>query len=457
MENVFVGAIIHSLVRTAVDIIPLGVLGVDSEGKIAFVEKVDEKSRLEEVLENLSAQYSFQIDSVIKLSPSQFLIPGLIDTHIHAPQYVFTGTGTDLPLLEWLQKYTFPRESAFQDVQYARGAYARAVSRSARCGTTTACYYGTLHLEASKILVDVVHAIGQRAFVGKVNMDRNSPEYYTETTQSSMKDTEQFVDYVASVQSSKITPVLTPRFVPSCTPELMAYLGDLALERNLPIQSHLSENRNEIKWVSELHPDITTYTGVYKQYGLLNNRSVMAHCIHLSAEERKMMRETGAGVSHCPTSNFSLVSGVLNVRRLLDESVKVGLGTDVAGGYSPSILDTIRHAIVASKVVAARSQETADGDIFEPLSYAEAFYLATVGDRVGNFVKGKEFDALLVDLSAGLQGEIIDLSNATNGGPLDIFPHDDITTAFEKFIFLGDDRNISQVWVQGKRLSFESL
>ncbi|KAJ3199792.1 hypothetical protein HDU67_002548 [Dinochytrium kinnereticum] len=398
---------------------------------------------------------------VVRLSPNQFLIPGFIDTHIHAPQYVFTGTGTDLPLLEWLQKYTFPRESAFADTDYAKGAYARAVTRSARCGTTTACYYGTLHLEASKILVNVVSSIGQRAFVGKVNMDRNSPEYYTETTQSSIKDTTDFVDYVSSVNSSLITPVLTPRFVPSCTSELMSFLGKLAVERNLPIQSHLSENRNEIKWVAELHPEETTYTGVYKRYGLLNQRSVMAHCIHLDEEERKLMLETGAGVSHCPTSNFSLVSGVLNVRRLLNEGIKVGLGTDVAGGYSPSILDAIRHAIVASKVVAARSQETAETKIIEPLSYSEAFYLATVGgaqvmgleDRVGNFSTGKEFDALVVDLSAGLQGEVVDLSNPPNFS-VDIFPHDDVVTAFEKFIFLGDDRNISQVWVQGKKLSF---
>ncbi|KAJ3109953.1 hypothetical protein HDU96_007032 [Phlyctochytrium bullatum] len=473
VEKLFVGTIVHALELTTLEIIHLGAIGVLGSGRIAFVEKIEpcegssKETAIEQALGRIAERWTIADNAVIRLKPEQFLCPGFVDTHIHAPQYVFTGTGTDLPLLKWLEKYTFPRESAFADVAYARSAYARAVSRSARCGTTTACYYGTLHLEASKTLVDVIMAIGQRAFVGKVNMDRNSPDYYIETTQSSIRDTAEFVEYTLSRGSTLVTPVLTPRFVPTCTPELMTFLGELAQSKNLPIQSHLSENRNEIKWVAELHPEEATYTGVYHRFGLMTEKTVMAHCVHLSEEERGLFVATKAGVSHCPTSNFSLVSGVLNVRRLLDEGIKVGLGTDVAGGYSPNILDSIRDAIVASKVIAGRSMEDAaggKGKVYEPLTYVEAFYLATAGgarvmgleDRVGNFIPGKEFDAIVVDLGKGLNGEEVHEVAGHDQG-FEVFPHDDLTTAFEKFIFLGDDRNVSEVWVQGRKLEFNGI
>jgi guanine deaminase len=256
----------------------------------------------------------------------------------------------------------------------------------------------------------------------------------------------------------------------------MKKLGDLAASRGgLPIQSHLSENLNEIKWVKELHPDIETYTEVYKHYGLLTKKTVMAHCIHLSEKELDIFKDVGAGISHCACSNFSLESGVLNMRRLLDRELNVGLGTDVAGGYHPSLLDAMRQSLTASKVVASlakerRAKAEEDGvainqlpPLWKALTSAEVFYLATLGgarvmgldDTVGNFTPGKDFDALLVDLKGHTNESVATKdvsgkpSNKTN---IDVFDHDDVESLFEKFLVLGDDRNLTRIWVKGKAL-----
>jgi guanine deaminase len=314
-------------------------------------------------------------------------------------------------------------------------------------------------LEASKVLADVVAALGQRGYVGKVNMDRNAPPALTEDTATSIKHTREFVDYVLAKENELLTPVITPRFVPSTSSSLMRALSEISREHSpkLPVQSHLSENCAEIEWVKSMHPECKSYADVYDHHGLLHDRSYMAHCVHCVSDERELLRTRGTAVIHCANSNFSLSSGVLNVRRLLDEGLTVGLGTDVSGGHSPSMLDAIRQAVVASKMVSIGHGTDPDGDDsrasktrnYAPLSFAEAFHLATVGgadalglgDKVGNFAVGKDFDALVVDPYVA-------------GGPLDA-PHDavdarDALHAFQKFLFLGDDRNIESIFVAGK-------
>jgi guanine deaminase len=400
-------------------------LGVDTSGNILFFSK--------NLPENTSKQ------AIIELDPYEFIIPGFVDTHIHAPQYTFTGTGYDKPLLEWLNTYTFPQESKFSDIIHAKNAYTKVVKKTLSCGTTTACYFATIHLDASKILVDVLASQKQRAFVGKVNMDRNSPDYYIENMMDSIRDTQDFVNYTLAQNNQLITPIITPRFVPTCTSELMHKLGEIAQTHNLPIQSHVSENKSEIDWVKSLHPECDSYSSVYLNHNLLNSRTVMAHCIHLTDKERALFKEHNVGISHCANSNFSLVSGVLNARRLLNEGhVKIGLGTDVGGGYSPSILDAIRQAIIASKTIYIQDSS------YTPLNIKEAFYMATLGgatvlgrdSRIGNFIVGKAFDALRIKVDT----------------VIDVFPHDDLTSLFEKFLFLGDDRNIKSVFVNGEQI-----
>ncbi|KAF9164664.1 hypothetical protein DFQ26_001195 [Actinomortierella ambigua] len=440
IAKVFYGTLIHSLSLKEVEYISSGLLFVDTRGKIAKLLKNVDADKLPEALEGVAE------DKVVRLTEDQFVIPGLIDTHIHAPQYTFCGNGHDMPLLEWLDTYTFPREAAFKDPVYAREAYTRAVARSLRNGTTSACWYATIHLEACKELVQVIEEQGQRAYVGKVNMNQNSPDYLVETTaDSSVADTRAFIEYVkehnastvAEGSSARITPIITPRFAISCTGELMRKLGDLAKEYELPIQTHLCENLNEIGFTMSLFPESANYAAVYDDHGLMTHRTVMAHCVHMKQEELDLMKTRKAGVSHCANSNLNLKSGLAEVRKMLDMDMKVGLGTDVAGGYSPSVLDALRGA---RSVSVARDAETT-------LMVSELFYLATVGgarvmeleDKIGNFVEGKEFDAIVVDASAP-------------GSPIDVFAHDTVQTKFEKYLFVGDDRNHSTIYVQGKEV-----
>ncbi|ORX81767.1 guanine deaminase [Basidiobolus meristosporus CBS 931.73] len=433
-QTVFYGNFVHSVNVTSLEHATNGVIAVDRSGKIIQVETNASASQAQQIARKYGV-------SLFPLGNQKFLMPGLIDTHIHAPQYVFTGSGMDLQLLDWLNTFTFPRESRFNNTNYARSAYSKVIDRVIRSGTTAASYYATIHLEASKALADIVASRGQRAFVGKVNMDRNSPDYLIETTAQSLKDTEAFIQYVQGKKNSRVAPIVTPRFVPSCTSELMRGLSALATKYNVPIQSHLDENLDEIAWVKQLHPDQPDYTSVYDSHGLLTNRTIMAHVVYPSDAERQLLKQRDAGISHCPNSNLSLRSGIAKIRQMLSEGQKLGLGTDVSGGYSPSILNNIRNGYFSA---IARSFEHPNDKY---LKLAEMFYLATLGgadvlgmkSSIGNFVVGKQFDALIID-------------PLSHGSPIDLFDHDDIKTTFEKFINNGDDRNIIEVFVDGKSI-----
>ncbi|GET49743.1 guanine deaminase [Rhizophagus irregularis DAOM 181602=DAOM 197198] len=241
-----------------------------------------------------------------------------------------------------------------------------------------------------KYLARLVKEKGQRGFIGKVNMDCNSPENYIESLDNSVKSTEEFVKYVLNLEKDEgrgngsrlVYPIITPRFAITCTSQLMNSLGLLAKKYNMPIQSHLSENIGEINFISELFPHLPDYTTVYDHHGLLNEKTIMAHGIHLSSKELKLIKERNIGISHCPTSNFAICSGVCNVRQLLDEGIKVGLGTDLSGGYSKSILNAIRNANIASRVVFMASSKVDDKPLnksFPHLTLPELTYLATMG------------------------------------------------------------------------------
>ncbi|OQR82940.1 guanine deaminase [Achlya hypogyna] len=433
------GVVIHSLRFGVLEVLESGLIGANAQGKIVYVHDLNK-------VPLASVQYDRLVDHGRKL-----LLPGFVDGHAHAPQYSFLGVGMHLPLLEWLNTYTFPHEAKFADLSYAKSMYTKAVKRHVANGTTTCSYFATVHLEASKALADIIQDVGQRGYVGKVNMDRNATPELTETTEESLANTQAFVDYVLAKKDDLVTPVITPRFVPSTTSTLMHGLAKISRKHSppLPVQSHLSENKNEIAWVKELHPDCANYAQVYHKHGLLHERSYMAHCIWCGGDERALLQSTGTAMIHCPNSNFSLTSGVLNVRRSLREGIKVGLGTDVSAGYTTSMLDAVRNTVVASKLVAmghGSGKEPADADE-APLSYAEAFHLATVGgaealsleDKVGNFVPGKELDMLVVDLTA-------------DDSPVDEYEHDDALHRFQKFLFVGDDRNITDVYVRGRQV-----
>lgn len=655
-SSVIIGCIVHSVAFGEIDIIDHGAIIYSKDDGI--IQRVINLQTHPE----LSVLFSGFPKDRVQDYTGKLIIPGFVDAHCHAPQYVFTGTGMDLPLLLWLEKYTFPCEARFSDTSFARKAYEKSIKRHLKCGTTFASYFATIHTDACKVLVDVIHSVGQRALVGKVSMDRNSPDFYVEETKDGCVLAEEFAEYVLSLtevgrdfvtkinqkpitvgtveqmikpsdssqslgltdcesvytasspfvapmnapiqtrrprgmtemseytlsysqhggdswldssshsvgtpralqlqlpidvmkngfvstkvntltlMNSTVTPLvmpcITPRFVPTCTGEMMQKLGDIARKYALPVQSHMSESVNEIEWVAELHPDCPTYAQVYEKYGLLHENVHMAHCCNCPPEELAVLKRTGASVVHCASSNFMLSSGVMDVREFLEEGIKVALGTDVAGGYSPSMLDAIRQSIVASRVkgfdhkvykppqplmeqhhlerslsyaecnqfyteedfpnghpddgskpvsvaqvnlqhpataaIVSCTDCSTDGITPSPssirltdstdslsvddttssppsptpyrsLNYCEAFHLATVGgaevlgmgDVIGNFKRGKKLDCLIIDVDA-------------QDGPIDLFGEETNLQKFEKFLFLGDDRNIQNVIVDGR-------
>jgi guanine deaminase len=306
------------------------------------------------------------------------------------------GMGMDLPLLDWLNAYAFPTEARFADVDYARTIYRTLARELVENGTTRVCMFSSLHTDATLILMEELEKAGVTGYVGKVNMDRNGmPGVLEETTEESKRETLRWLETCQDFQHIK--PMLTPRFTPSCTDELMEFLGKLAAERDLPVQSHLSENQAEMEWVRQLHPDCQQYWETYAKYGMWNDRTVMAHCVWSDARERQAMKDAGVTVVHCADSNQNICSGVAPVRVMLKAGLKVALGSDIAGGDHLSMFDVIASAIRASK--ARRIQDDWQTDF---LTVSEGWYLGTsagaayFGEKPG-FAAGNPLHALVLD------------------------------------------------------------
>lgn len=388
--------------------------------------------------------------------PVRFFFPGFIDTHIHASQYPNAGIFGKSTLLDWLNTYTFPLESSLgRDHSKARRVYSRCVARTLAHGTTCAAYFATVDVGATNLLVDLCLAKGQRALVGRVCMDEPStcPEWYRdEDAAQGLARTRECVAHARKVdpRGELVRPIVTPRFAPSCTAGSMAALGKLARDEGLAVQTHVSENKGEIELVASLFPEETGggkgYAGVYDAFGLLSDRTILAHGIHLSESEVRVIAERGAKVSHCPCSNSAITSGAARVRWLLGKGVEVGLGTDVSGGYSPSVLDAARQAALVSRHVAMGGGE---GD---KLSVEEVLHLATRGGArcvglegvVGGFEVGMQWDAQLVALdSVGEDG-------GGGEGNVDVFGWESWEEMVAKWLFNGDDRNTTKVWVKGR-------
>ncbi|XP_043279421.1 guanine deaminase isoform X2 [Venturia canescens] len=380
-------------------------------------------------------------DFVTLLSAGQFLIPGFIDCHIHAPQLPNIGTGYDKGLLDWLEMYTFPLERKYSDEKFAERIFDAVVKRTLTVGTTTACYFASLYAKASLILGQKAACYGQRAFIGKLNMNRPRDDGYYESTENSVTNTKLFIEEVNSIGSPLIKPIITPRFALSCDLELLKELGKLANELDIHVQTHVSENLDEIEAVKELFPGIETYTEVYEAAGLLTNKTVLAHGVHLKDNELDIIKSKKSAVIHCPSSNTCLRSGLCDVRRLMNHGIKIGLGTDVAGGTSVCILDAMRSALQVSNSLSILNPS------YEPLKYTDVFHFATLGgasslmieDQVGNFEVGKEFDALVIDMNIPT-------------GPLDGLIDFTLEDKLQRLIYSGDDRNIVEVYVKGCRV-----
>ena len=390
---------------------------------------VDDSGRVVEVTEHLSAEHEGV--EVVDYG-DRLLIPAMNDLHVHAPQYRNQGIAMDLELLPWLQNYTFPEEMKYCETKYAERMYRRFVHDMWRFGTMRACLFATIHKESTLLLMNIFKETGMGALVGKVAMNRNCPEGLTETVDDMVQGYEELIKECG--EDGLVRPIITPRFVPSCTPEMLRACGELAAKYQLPVQSHLSENKDEIAWVKELEPESTCYGDAYDRYGLFGQTpTVMAHCVWSDGEELELIKRRGVVVAHCPTSNFNVASGMAPIRKFLDEGVKVGLGSDISGGHDLSIFRMMVYAIQVSKMHYQQNHNVPF------LSLSEVFWIATKSagsffGRVGSFEPGYEFDALVIDDS--------DLN------------HDNYTLLerLERYIYLGDDRQISHRFCSGREI-----
>ena len=402
----------------ALDIVEHGCLVLDDGGAVLSVERSAPQGADAEVFDYGDA----------------LILPSFVDMHLHAPQYPMLGMGMDLPLIDWLNTYTFKTEARFADNDYARRIYRRLASDLITNGTTRVCMFSSLHTDATLILMEELEKAGVTGYVGKVNMDRNGGEHLQETTEESMRETLRWLEECARFEHVK--PIITPRFTPSCTNELMAWLGKLAQERGLYVQSHLSENRGEIAWVKELHPDCAQYWETYAKYGLWKDHTVMAHCVHSDARECAAMRGHGVVVAHCAGSNINLCSGVSPVREMLQQGIWVTLGSDIAGGALLPMYKVITMSIRASKI---KRIETDWSEDF--LTVPEAYYLGSAsGHRYfgaqGCFAAGEKLHAVVVDDS-----DFIESTRSLN-----------VRERFERAIYMMHRHNIVSVWSEGKNV-----
>ena len=390
---------------------------------------------------------TFNVDEVEVVDfGDKLLIPAMNDMHVHAPQVHNQGVAMDLELLPWLQNYTFPEESKYADVQYAERMYRRFLHTQWLFGTMRSVVFGTVHTESTRLLMKLYQEAGMGALVGKVAMNRNCPDTlsegvdaYVEGQESLIAEANSSLFPLPSSLPPLVRPIITPRFVPSCTPELLQACGELAAKYQLPVQSHLSENTSEIAWVAELEPESKSYGDAYNRYGLFGQTpTIMAHCVWTKGHELELMKQNGVMVAHCPTSNFNLSSGMAPIRSLLDEGVSIGLGSDISGGHDLNMFRMLVYAIQVSKMHYQLDHDKAF------LSLPAIFWIATKSagsffGKVGSFELGYDFDALVIDDSV-------------------LYPSEySLLHRLERFIYLGDDRQIVHRFCRGQEIAEPKL
>lgn len=404
------------------------VLSLLSKGGLLHLEDgllaIDAKGRLAEIGPAEALLPRFAGHPVQDLRPC-WILPGLIDLHVHLPQHEAVAMD-GLELLPWLETFIFPAEARFKETEVARAAARRFFEALLFRGTTTAVVYSTVHADATHAAFEEAEQIGNRVVMGKVMMDRHAPEALQEDTQASLAQSRALCETWHGRDEGRLGYAYTPRFAPTCSAELMKGAGELATRHGAYIQTHVSENLQELDWVKELFPEAEGYADVYRRMGLMGPKTLLAHGIHLFRPERRMIREAGATVVHCPRSNAFLKSGIMPLRRWMDEGIQLGLGSDVGAGPSLSMWAEAAFACTASKLRWAERQNMAarlklQGVLDErsraevirvlglysdaPLDPVEAFRLATLGganalgwaDRIGSLEAGKEADLVVVD------------------------------------------------------------
>ncbi|KJZ78055.1 hypothetical protein HIM_02692 [Hirsutella minnesotensis 3608] len=486
-QQLLLGTFIHCRTREELEILHDAAVAVDKGGTIVGIQA--DCSSTTAAKDQLLASLGWEEDDVhvCACRPGQFFFPGFIDTHVHAPQYPNVGIFGKTTVLDWLQKYTFPLEASLKDLAKARRVYTACVRRTLAHGTTTSAYFATRHVAATNLLADLCLSLGQRAFIGRVCMDRPGicPDYYRdESPEESVRATLETIAHIKNVDPGYeiVSPILTPRFAPSCSGESMRGIAQVQREQNLPVQTHISEHADDVKLATDLFPESGSYAKVYDDHGLLTDRTILAHAVHLTEPEATLVSRRQSKVAHCPCSNGCLTSGEARVRWLWDRGIDVGLGTDMSGGYSPSILEAARQAALVSRYV-AMGVPCGDSHERTKLSVDEVLYLSTRGGakvvglegKIGGFEVGMQWDAQLIGLNLvdeDHQESVNGHDNLENGrsqvngenshsvtdtgtefkevGNVDVFGWETWDEKITKWLYNGDDRNTKKVWVKGR-------
>lgn len=441
-----VGSGYHVPTPDALEILQQMVISVDEDGTILDVVAAD--SQQGRAIVDAAAR-------VERLSSTQRFLPGLVDLHLHAPQWPQLGTGLDLPLDRWLFDYTFPLEARYADEAFAESVYGHMVPTLLAHGTTTVVYHASVHERATAILAEHCVAHGQRAFVGRVAMDHpeGTPEWYRDVSaaagiEASHRSIEEIWAIGGHGHTALVQPIITPRFIPACSDELLGGLGELAASSRVRVQTHCSESDWEHHYVLERHG--VSDTESLRRFGLIRPHTVLAHGDHLGDDDLDTIAAFGAGVAHCPLSNSYFANAVFPVRRALARGAGVGLGTDVAGGASPSLLFQCAMAVTVSRMLEDGVDPTVPaavrGTSGSRIDIVTAFHLATAGGAdvlgipVGRFEVGQQFDAIVIDTEGSMSGmrQWDDV--------------DDETRLFEKIVRLSGPGDIAAVWVAGRQV-----
>lgn len=440
------GTFLHAPAPDRLDILADTLVAIDAGGAIAAVARPDDPQR-----GALEAQYA---QSLLHLPADHYVLPGMVDLHVHAPQYPQLGLALDEPLEVWLTKYTFPLESRYADLDFAAASYGMLVDDLLANGTTTALYFATQHRDASKLLADICIDKGQRALVGKVAMDDPAacPENYRDASpQAAIAHTRAVIEHIRQHKDNgdrRVLPVVTPRFIPSCTDETLRGLGALAAECGCHVQTHCSES----DWAHGYALDRygITDAAALDGFGLLTRRTVLAHSNFLTPDDMDLLVRRGSGVAHCALSNIYFANSVFPLRAALERGVRVGLGTDISGGPSASMFNACRSTVQSSRLL----EEGVDpalpakqrGRPGSAVNLVTAFHLATAGGGgaldlpIGQFAPGCRFDAIAVD-------------TGHRQGGIRLFDLTDPTAIFEKILYGATRANLPAVWVDGRRVA----
>ena len=442
--------VLHTPDRGRVQSLPGALVDVAPDGTIAAVTPADDPTHADR-----AAAAGHRL---VTAPPGTVLMPGLIDLHIHAPQYPQLGTALDVPLEVWLHQYTFPLEARYADTDFADRVYSRLVADLLGGGTTTAVYFATIHDAATCRLADICIDRGQRAFVGRVAMDHpdTCPDHYRDpSVAAAITGTRTVIDHIRAHPGNadaRVRPMVCPRFIPACTDDLLTALGHLAQDTGTAVTTHVSESDWE-------HAHVATRMGcsdatALDRFGLMPPGSVLAHGVFLSDDDLRLIARRQAGIAHCPWSNAYFAGAAFPLRRALALGTPVGLGSDISGGPGATVWEAARTALITARMLESGTDASLPPDARSRhagarIDAATAFWLATAGGAqvlglpVGTIAPGQRLDAMLIDPAAPLGG-LVDWPDLGPEAP---------ERRLERILHGTARANIAHVFVDGRRVA----